>query len=326
MKRWLWLLLIPTLVQAAIVHPVPVDPEGIESVALRNGVYPDVLYDGIILQKVDAANPTTSYADQTTVTCGYGATGPGTDDVRMLFKVDLSAIPSAAVVKRARLRFALASYTGYAATTTYDLMQLHRILIPWTSSATWNNRGTSPDSAWGTAGCEDIALSIPNGTTAFGTTVSGTAPSVAHLGQSGYQVATAAWNPTYKEEGGVRTFPSTDSLYSAAFCLSAGTAADRTELPDSYWFIRPRATSFTGACWFDIDITRLVQNWVDKSWANYGAMIFIEQIVSTSGNLLTINAPDHGTSALRPRVDIEYQYATSASGGGGGDDRTLGLY
>lgn len=327
MKRillgWFLALAISTPAISAVVHPTPVVSSGVETIKFRNGVYPDASYSGMILQKIDQSNATISYPNSDSLTIGYGAVGPGTDEKKALFKVDLSAIPSSAVILDARLRILVSAYSGYSAAATYDQAWLNRILIPWSSSATWNNRGTSPDSAWGSAGVNDLSMSIPSGTTAYGATA-GASISILHWGMTGYHTKAANFTHTYKREGGYFSTLSADTLYSGAFALSAGASADRTELPDSYWFVRPKSTTFVGPLWIDIDITRLVRNWVSKTWANYGAVISIEEVTNTANNTINFAGVHRANTAQRPLLTVRYIYAT-ASGGGGGGDRSLGF-
>ncbi len=235
---------------------------GVETMTFQNGFSPTPDYAGIVMLGISG--------DSTAITKGdmswpgdsliyLGDVGNASHTDRILFRIDLSALPDSAVIVDATLyMLKLHSTMGDA---EFPHFGVHRLFRPFDGTASWLRRRTGiADTAW-----------VPAGAI---TTSSGAVwPSL--YGASQYNVrspriefiATATGLPTY---GGFSIACGSDSVWSG---YSQSTQGDALLAADAVTQARWRVGLAVTECWVPIDITHLVTMWHQGFWANYGAVI-----------------------------------------------------
>ena len=297
--RFLWLLFfLPTMAIGQTEF------SGVETYRFRNGVYPDASYNGMVLQQINMAAKTTTYTNWTFASMGDTvSSSPYQTKMRALWKCDISALPDSAVIVSATLRL-LVRRTAVSSTCR---IQGFRVMFPWTSTATWNTRGTSPDSTWT---INAAAASQANGglSDSSGTMVvrgSNIALTESNLGKWPLSSGTAAY--TQREGSGTGTgatnywtcsgADTVQSSYEAA----SGLGMARTAMPDFDVQIRTAATIANDTAWVNINITDIVRKWHSHQWSNYGLLLTAS---GTNGATLGNNWDQFANSALTERIRI----------------------
>ena len=97
---------------------------------------------------IDKSSPNTSLGSGTTLLVGYLDSTKGVN--RALVKMSLPAIPPSAIIESAQLRL----YQDLSITSYREggLVDLHRVLKPWSETATW--KSNTVESAWAVPGLE----------------------------------------------------------------------------------------------------------------------------------------------------------------------------
>lgn len=298
--RWLWLLLLPGL---AIAGSLPYEFSGVQQMTFRNGVSPDASYSGMLLQQINQKAKTTSYATWT-----YAALGDtvGSARKRVLWKCDLSALPDSAVITEAKLRLLL----GYSTVSSQFRIQGYRILMPWTSSATWNTRGTATDSTWTVTNAAAAAANWGLADSMGTAPARGTVTLVQGLDDKWPATGEEA-NFGGREGGGYYTAAGVDSVYhTVGVGLAAAASWARTAWPLFDVGVKTHASQLNDTCWVEIDVTDAVRKWHTKLWANHGLLLTAVGIDAKDDSSF-----DYDTSSLvsqRPRiVSTAYTYRKS---------------
>lgn len=290
--RWLWLCLAAAFMGAT--HPTPVENPAVTETRFRNGVSPDASFDGMVMTFIDeAATTDDNGADEW---AEMGSVTLGADRARILWKCDLSSLPSNYIVDRAVLRM-LISTTDI--TSQYFTISGFRVLARWEESANWGNRVTSTatDTTWAAAGLQDdVGSASYRGTSLTGMTA----------WRWPLSADVAAF--TGREGGGYYTAATVDSVYSY-YGLSA--AADRPPQPVFTYTLRRQGTGAVqnDSLWVEIPVTHAVKMWASKRWANHGLLL----IASTNDVSVTGPMPISETDgdALTARIRVvseEYSY------------------
>lgn len=313
--RWLWaLFLVPALALAG--NSDVTEFSGVEVYRFRNGVYPDASYTGMILQQINQKAKTTAHTTYTFAALGDTV---GSARKRALWKCDISAIPDSAVIVSARLRLLVSTAT----TSGGFRVQGYRIMLPWTSGATWNTRGTSPDSSW-TSNNAAAASANWGLADSMGSAVNrGTSVTATLDDRSRWPIAGSESGFTEREGGGYYTAAGFDSIYSGTGIASSGSLARMSVPVFDRAFTISSPTNDT--CWISVNITDAVRKWHSHQWANHGLVLtavgidarddssFDYDANSLLANRLKIVAPPysyHNLYSRRPMLVVKILTAT----------------
>lgn len=267
---------------------------GVETMTFQNGFYPTPDFAGIVLLGISSDSTAMTRGDMSWVGDSLvyvGDVGNAYGQDRILFSVDLSALPDSAVVIDATL--CLLKTGANAAATEHPHIGVHRLFRPFGSTATWTNRKTAPaDTAW-----------VPAGAIATSSGVRW--PDL--YGLSEYTVRapridltnTATGLPTY---AGFKIGCGSDSLWSGYTQSLQGDALLSADIvTQGRWLLG--GSTIVG--WAQFDITHLVRMWHQGFWANYGAIISYD-----SPNSSMYDVEFHGNlpagTRLRPWVVVHY--------------------
>lgn len=275
---------------------------GIETMTFQNGSFPTPDYEGIRLFGISSDSTAVTKGDMSWTGDSLVWIGDvnnlGGED-RLLFSIDISALPDSCVIVDATL-YVLKLNSTFA-TTEYPHVGVHRLFRPFDNTATWTNRKTVPaDTAWSPAGA------IMSSSRAMWPNLYGASEYYMAAPRIEYQ-STATSIPTY---AGLPIACGADSIWSGysqsiqrdALICSDATSAGRWHLAGGT------------DIWVPMDITHLVRMWHQSIWANYGAIIALSQADIASELMrdtqfrgyLPATKPGGGASLLVPWVVVHY--------------------
>lgn len=268
---------------------------GVESMIFQNGVFPTPDYAGIVLVGISS--------DSTGITKGnmswpgdslvyVGDVGDLGGQDRLLFRVDLSALPDSAVIVDATLYILKTAST--VTTAEYPSVGVHRLFRPFDADASWLKRKLSPaDTLWSPAGA------ISGSSRAQWTNLYGEASYV--VGAPRIEINSTAPNlPTYAT---FKIACGSDSVWDGytqnpSYQRDALLAADVSSV--ARWMVGQGIV----VCWVPLDITHLVTMWHQGFWANYGAIVSYD-----TANSSMYDVEFHGNlpaGKLTPWVVVHY--------------------
>lgn len=277
---------------------------GVERMIFQNGISPTPDYAGIVMVGISSDSLTVtkgnmSWAGDSLVWIGDVNGMEGED--RILFSIDVSAIPDSCVIVDATL-YVLKTTTNYT-TNEYPTAAIHRLLRPFATTATWTNRKTSPaDTAWSPAGA------IMGSTRARWPSLYGMAEYCVGAPRVEFH-ASASGLPSY---AGFKIACGADSLWDgysqvAAYQCDALYGSDLTSA--GRWNL-----GLTNDVWVPLDITHLIRMWHQRFWANYGAILALSRCDIATGVTRQIEFHGYlpatwsggGANPLTPWVVVHY--------------------